>query len=352
MNGTKGEVLSFEEAEKALRFSLRFDESDFVEGGQHPGLTVERFLGIESLVFAEGGRKDGGLDLETLWEEFGLDAIRRRGLKYLSTGELRKVLLFKVLLEGPSLLVCQDLLEGLDARSRQEVTRFFQRLTEGQKSEGEPGQPETQSRLVPQNLPDRQKGLNGQGTLEEQNQLALQNQPEKLRSFEDQETRIYRRSPSLPAVLFLCDREDQILPSVTHVLRLKDGRVDQIERWEGKKKQRNVSIFPTPFAIETGIDNLRGEDLETNSALGQKLRPPPYGSDRGEPLIHMKNIHVAYADRVVFDGLDFELYPGEHCFIQGPNGCGKSTLVKLIDGRSSPGMGERDRCGRNPPLLG
>ena len=265
----QGVVLSFEEAEKALRYSLRFDESDFVEGGQHPGLTVEGFLGIDSSPSIQEGAGRKGLDLSILWEELGLKAVRSRGLKYLSTGELRKVLLFKALREDPPLLVCEDLWEGLDTQSRLEVTRFFQALTE-------------------------------------------------------------RRN-----VLFLCDREDQILPSVTHVLRLRDGRVEGEERRSEDDRRTPSFYFFTSHggAADSGTDSLSSDSVQEN-------RFPSDGhSPQGQPLIRMKNIHVAYADHLVFDGFDFELYPGEHCFIQGPNGCGKSTLVKLITGDHPQGWG-------------
>ncbi len=270
-NGRKGVVLSFEEAEKVLRYSLRFDESDFVEGGQHPGLTVERFLEIETFY-----RRS---DLAPLWDELGLEAVRKRGLKYLSTGELRKVLLFKALLEAPSLLVCEDLLEGLDAQSRHEVTQFFQRIT------------------------------TAQGVL-----------PKQIYDAGESSKKDSSGTDPLPAVLFLCDREDQILPSVTHVLQLKDGRVEHVNRWEGKREYQNPPSFFPSFSIDGQLTNHKG-------VLGSDRRPLNESC-----LIHMQKVRVAYADRVIFDGLDFELYAGEHCFIQGPNGCGKSTLVKLITG--------------------
>ncbi|MCX7787215.1 MAG: ATP-binding cassette domain-containing protein [Spirochaetes bacterium] len=268
-NGGKGIVFSFEEAEKALRYSFRFDESDFVDGGQHPGLTVERFLEIEKDRSIATRTQHGIRDLSLLWDELGLESLRNRGLKYLSTGELRKVLLFKALIEYPSLLICVDLWEGLDIQARQEVTHFFQRMITDQEVLPEPAYTSRES----------SKG----------NILKLD---------------------SFPAVLFLCDREDQILPSVTHVLRLKDGRVEQIDPL---KKNRTVQAIPE-FSYST-------------------IGSVPVKRPLNEPcLIHMKNVRVVYEDRVVFDGFDFELYAGEHCFIQGPNGCGKSTLVKLITG--------------------
>lgn len=307
----KGVVLSFEEGEKAIRYSLRFDESDFVEGGQHPGLTVARFLGIGSPLGSQGqgGEKGYGFDLSLLWDVLGLEAVCNRGLKYLSTGELRKVLIFKALREAPPLIVCEDLWEGLDGQSRQEATRFFQALTEGRRG--------ILDRVV-KSQENRPEG----GTVDP----------------------FLNRSP-LPAVLFLCDREDQILPSVTHVLRLKDGKVEGVERMREDTNPGNGWYYPNLSPV---VPHVAGHSAGTQAVriLGEEeASPDPYtghpalNSPEGSPLIRMRNIHVAYADHLVFEGFDFELYPGEHCFIQGPNGCGKSTLVKLITGDHPQGWG-------------
>lgn len=43
--------------------------------------------------------------------------------------------------------------------------------------------------------------------------------------------------------------------------------------------------------------------------------------------------------RVLFAGLDFELGAGEALWVQGPNGVGKSTLLRLLCGLSEPAHG-------------
>jgi iron complex transport system ATP-binding protein len=48
------------------------------------------------------------------------------------------------------------------------------------------------------------------------------------------------------------------------------------------------------------------------------------------PLIEFHNVTVQRGDRTVLDGLTLSIAPGEHVAILGPNGCGKSTLIKLI----------------------
>ncbi len=47
-------------------------------------------------------------------------------------------------------------------------------------------------------------------------------------------------------------------------------------------------------------------------------------------LLDLRNIRVMRGDNVVLDDLNLVIQAGEHVAILGPNGCGKSTLVKTI----------------------
>ena len=48
------------------------------------------------------------------------------------------------------------------------------------------------------------------------------------------------------------------------------------------------------------------------------------------PLIEFRGATVKRGSRVALDALDLSLYEGEHTAILGPNGCGKSTLIKAL----------------------
>ncbi len=48
------------------------------------------------------------------------------------------------------------------------------------------------------------------------------------------------------------------------------------------------------------------------------------------PIIDVKNLHFSYKKHRVLEGVDLKLYKGEVVSLLGPNGCGKSTLIKLI----------------------
>jgi iron complex transport system ATP-binding protein len=48
------------------------------------------------------------------------------------------------------------------------------------------------------------------------------------------------------------------------------------------------------------------------------------------PLIELENVTVRRDERIALDGVSISIAQGEHIAILGPNGCGKSTLIKLI----------------------
>jgi iron complex transport system ATP-binding protein len=54
------------------------------------------------------------------------------------------------------------------------------------------------------------------------------------------------------------------------------------------------------------------------------------------PLLDMKNISVARGDNLALDGVSLRVDVGEHVCILGPNGCGKSTLIRTITRENYP----------------
>ena len=67
--------------------------------------------------------------------------------------------------------------------------------------------------------------------------------------------------------------------------------------------------------------------------------PQPQRS--GQKVITLENIHQAYGQNVVYDGMEFKAERGQRIVLVGPNGAGKSTLLKILAGVLVPQQGVR-----------
>ncbi|CEJ13743.1 putative ABC transporter ATP-binding protein YheS [bacterium YEK0313] len=59
----------------------------------------------------------------------------------------------------------------------------------------------------------------------------------------------------------------------------------------------------------------------------------------GEDVASLKGIAKRYGDRIIYDGLDFQVRRRERWCVLGVNGAGKSTLLKMVAGASEPDAG-------------
>jgi len=74
-------------------------------------------------------------NFEQLCRDYGLDSLLHTGIRYLSSGEMRKVLILRALLQQPRLLVLDNPLEGLDRHIRQQIAELLQQaMRQGQQT--------------------------------------------------------------------------------------------------------------------------------------------------------------------------------------------------------------------------
>ncbi|HET7542561.1 MAG TPA: ATP-binding cassette domain-containing protein [Polyangiaceae bacterium] len=263
-------LISFER-QRDIVFDERYhDDGEFVEGGVDPGTSARDFI---------LGRKRGERAapaplperLDPLLRRLGIEGVLARGLKYLSTGEIRKVLLCRELLREPAWLVFDEPYEGLDGATRLVLAAELDRLVNAS-----------------------------------------------------------RANASATRVLIISDRYDHVPEGTTHVLHIADRKV----AFAGPRAEFEARGIPR---------ELRGLAREETESLGQALAetleeraaarvPTALSEPPNAPLLLMRNVVVSYAERRVLDGLNFEIARGQHTLVRGPNGCGKTTLLNLING--------------------
>ena len=67
----------------------------------------------------------------------------------------------------------------------------------------------------------------------------------------------------------------------------------------------------------------------------------PVSAKSGRTVLELKHARKAYDDLVVFDNLTLHIERGDRIALVGPNGVGKSTLMRMLSGEETPDSGER-----------
>jgi len=69
-------------------------------------------------------------------------------------------------------------------------------------------------------------------------------------------------------------------------------------------------------------------------------------------MLEAVNLECTRGDRRLFRGLNFSIKPGELIELHGANGSGKTSLLRILSGLSSPAQGEGRWNGKNIRSLG
>ncbi|WP_326654206.1 metal ABC transporter ATP-binding protein [Streptomyces sp. NBC_01750] len=90
--------------------------------------------------------------------------------------------------------------------------------------------------------------------------------------------------------------------------------------------------------------------MDRTEAVTPLFRPGPSARESAPtaPLISLRGAALAYGDRVLWRGLDLDVRPGEFLAVLGPNGSGKTSLLRVILGRQQLTAGSLMVLGRAP----
>lgn len=119
-----------------------------------------------------------------------------------------------------------------------------------------------------------------------------------------------------------------------------------------QKEIREIKDFINKFRsnvkkaslVQSRIKQLDKMDIITIPRDEKKIffrfpKPPPASSK----VITINNLHKAYGDNVIFDGLDLRIDNGDRIAVVGVNGAGKSTLARIMAGQEPFQSGSVDK---------
>ena len=102
------------------------------------------------------------------------------------------------------------------------------------------------------------------------------------------------------------------------------GREKHLKRARSKEKAlAKVDVLDKPEAYR------KKAKIQFNPAVSS-----------GNDVLHVNELSMAYDDRVLFKGVNFDIYRGEKVALIGPNGAGKSTLFKILMNELTPVCGD------------
>jgi phospholipid/cholesterol/gamma-HCH transport system ATP-binding protein len=96
----------------------------------------------------------------------------------------------------------------------------------------------------------------------------------------------------------------------------------------------------TDIEVSHAPDAAPPEDQRVSAAASSSTFAAEDDNERITPAIEFRDVHLAFDDRKVLDGLSFKVAKGETKIILGGSGCGKSTTIKLVLGLLKPDEGQ------------
>ncbi len=117
-------------------------------------------------------------------------------------------------------------------------------------------------------------------------------------------------------------RERQYKNQQKEIARI-EAYIEQQRRWN---RERNIIAAESR---QKALDRMVKIDRPEN--LPEKIRLSfAKSGESGNDVLTVKNLAKAFPDKPLFEGVSFLVKKHDRLFIAGPNGCGKSTLIKII----------------------
>lgn len=138
-------------------------------------------------------------------------------------------------------------------------------------------------------------------------------------------------------------RKEELLEVEAKVNSEFDKKLAQEEAWirQGVKARRTRDMGRVKRLVE-----MRNERSERRARTGQVSMQVQQAERSGKLVVEAEDVCFRYEDRSIIEGLTTTILRGDKVGIIGPNGCGKTTLLRLMLGQLEPTAG-RIKLGTN-----
>lgn len=120
-------------------------------------------------------------------------------------------------------------------------------------------------------------------------------------------------------------------------IRQLETAAKRLHEW-GKLNPSNDGLHKRAFAIEKRIEQM---DKVEKPVESKKITEEFNGAGfAGKEIVSFNNVNKAYGDKTIVNNMELKVYRNDSIALIGANGCGKSTLMKMIMGNESPDEGE------------
>ena len=122
------------------------------------------------------------------------------------------------------------------------------------------------------------------------------------------------------------ERREQLLAQKAN----QDRQIAQMERFVDRFRAKSTKAKQAQSRIKAleKIERIEIDDAPRR-AMRMRIPAPPRS---GEQVVTLEEIHKAYGENIVYEGLNERIIRGERVALAGPNGAGKSTLLRILAG--------------------
>ncbi len=112
-----------------------------------------------------------------------------------------------------------------------------------------------------------------------------------------------------------------------------EGIVEQQRNWN---RERNFKTAESKMKVIERLERDLKKPAETLDDISFGFRALPGG---GNDVVVAEGLMKSFDGKQIFQNADMHIVKGERVFLLGPNGCGKTTLLKILLGQYEPDSG-------------